>query len=444
MLAVKDKTIEQLKAEKILLEYNIRELKEKWFSRKKKSPEEQSVEARPKKRGAPKGHPGWYRQEPDHIDVVEEVTLGCCPHCGGKVGECDDIEEHIQEDIVLPRVVVTQYRKHQYWCRRCKAVVSGTGKEELANSYIGPRAKSVAAFLKYDVKVSNNDIGKIFAELCGLRIVPSTVNGFNNQARNKCIPLYESLKEALKKEPYIHADETGCPVDGKNHWDWVFATASMCLHVIREGRGQKVVEEILGKKYGGILLCDFLSAYNKLTAKAKQRCLVHLLRELKKILECSAATDPAHIYCQNLKDLIQKAIALSESFTDHTISRRDFIKQRTALEKSLKDFQFPELQGKTINRITKRLIRHKDELLTFLHHKGIAYHNNFAERMIRPSVLFRKITFGHRSPKGTLNHSVLMSVLQTGKLNGKKSVAMINDIFTCHHTPSLTICGKSP
>ncbi len=47
----------------------------------------------------------------------------------------------------------------------------------------------------------------------------------------------------------------------------------------------KVVSEILGEKYPGALISDFYSAYNKLQALAKQRCLGHLLAEIKKVQE---------------------------------------------------------------------------------------------------------------------------------------------------------------
>lgn len=443
LLAEKDTEIELLKSDNILLAYELKQLRDKWFSKKKKKLDEKSDEVvkEPKKRGAPVGHKGWYRNVPEHIDVIENVVLDACPMCGNKdISECSEVEEHVQEDIILPKVKTTKYRKHHFWCGRCKKVVSGKGSDETPNSYIGPQAKSVAAFLKYVVKVSNRDIQQIFKELCGLTIVPSSIPGFNNQARKKCVPLYEALLKEIKKAPYIHADETGCPVDGQNWWDWVFATSKICLHIIHKSRGQKVVEQILGKKYGGILLSDFLSAYNKIEAKAKQRCLIHLLRDLKKILACTSQEDSSHIYCQRLKDIIQKAIDLSEKYNEDTISNRQFSKQKKHIHDSMEDLQFPDPQKSGIMRIAKRLARHKNELFTFLDYKGLPYHNNFAERMIRPSVLLRKITFGHRSDNGIRNHSVLMSILQTGKLNAKESIPLLKNIITCRNRPSSNMC----
>lgn len=435
--------IKELETQNSLLRYEIKELHTRYFGQKKQKTKEQPPDNKPapKKRGAKFGHPGWFRKKPEKIDIVEEVTLDSCPVCGNEqLSECEEIEEHIQEDIVLPKVKVTKHRKHHYWCDKCKKVVSGIGKDELSNSYIGPQAKAVAGFLKYIVKVSDRDIKKVFKELCGLTISSSAIPGFNNQTRKKSLPIYDGLKEEIRKAPYVHADETGCPVDGQNWWDWVFATTNICLHVIKHSRGQKVVEEILGKVFNGILISDFLSAYNKLSAKAKQRCLIHLLRDIKKVLECYRPEDFGYSYCQRLKEIIQTAIELSEKYNENEISYEKFTKKRTFLNDSLKDFQFPDSQKGLIKRIAKRLARHKNEIFTFLDYKGLPYHNNFAERLIRPSVLFRKITFGHRSEKGTLNHSVLMSVLQTGKLNNKESIPLIKNILTSNNKPSVKMC----
>jgi len=85
--------------------------------------------------------------------------------------------------------------------------------------------------------------------------------------------------------PYVNADETGWRVDGRNYWLWVFTNKDAALYHIDESRGGKVVSNTLGQKYQGVLGCDFYSAYNELDARAKQRCLGHLLSEIKKVQE---------------------------------------------------------------------------------------------------------------------------------------------------------------
>ncbi|MCH7689013.1 MAG: transposase, partial [Planctomycetes bacterium] len=43
-------------------------------------------------------------------------------------------------------------------------------------------------------------------------------------------------------------------------------------------------------------------------------------------------------------------------------------------------------------RLAKRLTRHRDPLLTFLHKPEVPASNHFDERQIRPAVLIRKIS----------------------------------------------------
>jgi len=411
------------------MEYDLKEMREKWFSHRKKKQDPPLPEPLPKKRGAPQGHPGWFRKKPKKIDEVEQVTLEKCPQCGSaSLSECEGTEDHIQEDIVIPELRVTLYRRHYYWCKGCKNVVHGYGKEEMPNSYIGPNAKAFSSFLREGVKVSQRNIQKIF-ERFGLKICNASVPGFHNQARKKGMSLYEQLKEAIKKAPWVHGDETGSRLDGKNYWNWIFATSRICLHVVRETRGGKVVEEILGKKFNGILLADFFCAYNQLEALAKQRCLVHLLRELKKALECSTPGDPIYVWCKKLKDLIQEAIDLAEEYEKKIISKEQFELDRTQIQQTLQDFQFSDPTYKILQRLSKRLTRHKNEIFTFLDYPGIPYHNNHAEQLLRNTVLLRKITFGYRSIHGVLNHEVLMSLYQTAHLNGKDPIALFKRIL---------------
>ena len=64
--------------------------------------------------------------------------------------------------------------------------------------------------------------------------------------------------------------------------------------------------------------------------------------------------------------------------------------------------------NKEAKRLIKRLNRHQDELLTFLHHVNVPFENNFGERSIRGAVIMRKNSFNNRSEKGALTQSVLM------------------------------------
>lgn len=421
--------INKLEEELAYLKFELERIREKRYRGRKRKPKEGEVKKERKKRGGVFGHLGWFRRKPKRADRIEEIRLSRCPECGSKdITKCKQIDKHIQEDIVLPRVEVTLYRRYHYYCKRCKKVVTARGKQELPKSYIGPKAKSLAVFMKYAIKISERDIKNIFGKAFNLNIVSSSITGFREQLKREALGIYEQLLKGLRKSKFIHADETGWRIDGESSWVWKFSNKKICITHIDRSRGQKVVEDILGKEYKGILISDFLSAYNKIKTKAKQRCLVHILEDLKKVVEYWQDDKEVLRYCKRLREIFEEAIQLYKEYKDKEWDDKYYLK-RKLITQQLKDFSFPNPNKTILQRFVKRLNRHKDELFTFLYEKGIDYHNNHIEQQIRQDVIFRKVTFGNRSYKGVENHNVLMSILQTAKLNNLDPINTLEKIL---------------
>lgn len=439
------KEIERLTGELAYVKFELEELRAKRYKpNKKKPPQDNLPPAEPKKKGGLFGHIGWFRKKPRRIDKIEEVRLKACPICGfGNLTECEEIEEHIQEDIVLPTIETTLYRRHHYYCKRCKRIVTSKGKNELPNSYIGPKAKALAVFLKYAVKISERDVKNILVKVFNLNIVNSSIAGFRDKLKRQALPIYQELSGALKQTRFIHADETGWSIDGLNHWLWKFSNKKICLSHIDKSRGQDVVEKILGKDYKGVLISDFLSAYNKITTKAKQRCLAHLLRDLDKVIEYWSDDIEVLRYCNELKKMLEDAIQLYKEYRLRQWDQK-YCRRRELITQRLQGFSFPNPNKRILARFVKRLSRHKDELFTFLYERDIDYHNNHIEQQIRPDVIFRKVTFGNRSPKGAENHNVLMTILQTAKLNKLDPIKTLEDILLQPKTNPLAMALAPP
>jgi hypothetical protein len=77
-----------------------------------------------------------------------------------------------------------------------------------------------------------------------------------------------------------------------------------------------------------------------------------------------------------------------------------------------------------------RLERHKNEILTFAATSGVPYHNNRAERQVRPTVVNRKNSFGSASQTGAEHTCILNSVVETCRLNHTRPVQFIREVIT--------------
>jgi len=429
-LDLKIKQIKELEAQNSLIKAELAQVRTILFGRKTKLKKDKE-KALAKKKGAPKGHRGWFRQVPKNIDKEIELHPKICPACGSSnIKEYKNRQEaHIQEDITVPQVEVTKYIRHYGYCKDCHRLFIPKGDDEILRSYIGPNAKAFAVYLKYKIKLSDRDIVDLFCRMFNLALDPSSIGGFRNQLSRAGLPLYKKLLENLKILPYVNADETGWKLDGVNHWLWKFANNKVSVTHIDRSRGAKVVETILGKKYDGILISDFLSAYNLVCTKAKQKCIVHLKRELASLSERYFSDKSILRYIERLNELLNYATELKQNYMEGKLCEKDYILERDNLAGQLIDFSFPNPLKGSLLTLAKRIERHKDNLFTFLYYRNIPYHNNHAEQQIRPDVLFRKITFGNRSPKGILNHSIAQSIIQTARLNGIDCYKILKEVL---------------
>jgi transposase len=439
---------EELVEEILKLRREVKELQERLEKETAKEAERKShqkqhiVKSRWKKLGAPVGHHGATRPKPDHIDKTIDQYLDHCPDCG-----CSHMtlassmdREHIQEDIIPARVEVTKFIHHGYWCPCCcKVKIAGYAPEEVPYGYLGPNVLILTVRMKYYQGLSYEKIQQFLEGFCGLKVTQSALaQALQRIAR--WLQVEESVVlAAIRASPYVHVDETGWKIAGKSHWLWDFVTARVALYKIRRSRGKVVPEEVLTKVYPGNVISDFWSAYNKI-GKQRQRCIVHLKREMKRIKELDKRESSQQAY-KCLNRILNDARRLNEGRKQ--IKPEVFIHRLRLLEGRLFDFATGTFEGKHWQRISARMLKYYREMLTFLKVDGLPADNNHAERMIRPNVIFRKISFENMSPKGARAHEVLMSLLQTLRLQKMEPSAFFKRAYLTHRqgnpTPLLSL-----
>ena len=416
----------------------IREYQEMLFKKKalrySKKDDHDDDDHTPKPPGAPIGHKGTTRQAPDRIDEHKDIHIDKCPECSSPdITPCGKFSDHCQEDIVIPQTRVTCFRHHYYWCPHCKKAVHGTGTDEIPGSYIGPGAKALAAFLHYQMSVPYRKIKALFKDMFNMDFDPTSCIGFDTKIRSLGEPLYEKLKVSLKDMPYLHVDETGW----RDRWLWCYATLKHAVYRIETGRGQKELRGILGGIFRGVLISDFLGAYNGIMS-LKQRCLVHALRLIEK-WSVYYENDPKMVrYFVELKAAIKRIIHLNNQMNKKKLPKGFSLKKADVVG-SLRRILSRKLEPVKADKFRRKLLDRFDELVICLDYKGVASHNNLVERLLRSSVIMRKITFGNRSEKGIRNHEVLMSLMQTARLQNINPLPFLRTLLTDNKKASASI-----
>lgn len=397
----------------------------------------------PKKRGAPFGHPGKSRKNPGKIDKHIHVYIDKCPVCGNqKLSLCKHSTKHTQEDIDSVksgnRPEATCFIHHYYWCSVCKKTVHGWGKGEVPGAYIGPTTRAASSFLRYEIKISYDDVQRVLLHLGNLEITSGSIVGFDNKLSANARPLYDKIKRSLRHTPFIHADETGW----MRYWLWVFTNPLIAFYHIDEHRSSDVVIDHLGEYYRGILHSDCYPAYNtRILCFAKQKCCSHLLKDIKNLLKDLSKdkkndnTD-AEAFLNKLKLIIQDAIRLHSEYSDE-MPRDEWRTRKRKIKSRFRKLynRDPVLHTET-ETLRERIIKHKYEIFTFLIYPDKAFPtNNFAEQSLRNLVIFRKITFGSQSDQGRRNVSIIATVIRTAKLQKLNPVKIIWQLVTEGVTP---------
>jgi len=389
----------------------------------------------PRAPGQKLGHPGVTRNKPTKIDRVVEQALKKCPDCHHRLSPSQEVVEHIQEDIIPARVQTTCYKKHRYYCRQCeKLVTAPCAADEIPNSYLGPNILIQAVILKYHHALPFHKIAEVFEGLCGLKVSEGALaQALQRMSEWLKIEVDEILK-AIRISPHLHMDETGWKISGAKHWLWAAANEKLAHYKVAVSRGAKVAREIIGKDYAGVIGTDFYAAYNRLPGR-KQRCLVHLLRTMR---EYRTRDDSVEFVKHEkiLKRIIQDAIHLGERRKE--IEGKVYQRRVRRIKKRLFAWASGDYENKNLIRLAKRFLKHWTQLLTFLDYADVSYHNNLAERMIRPNVIIRNRSFQNRSQQGAEAHGTHMSLIQTLRLQGRDIFTELKTAYLHHRQGNFT------
>ncbi len=370
---------------------------------------------RPRKPGRKQGHSGSRRGAPAKIDDHKEHTLGACPGCGGQVSEkLVRRRKRIIEDIPEIAPLVTEHTICGYWCRHCEKIVEPVVPDALPGSSIGNSLLALTAWLHYGVGMTLSQT--LLLLNCHLKFTLSQGGLVQMWYRLQEIlyPWYEQIGADVKASGVVCADETGWRVSGLLHWLWCFTSQTATYYMIDRSRGELALKKFFTEAFAGILITDFWRVYDRVVAAAKQKCFVHLFRELKKIDIRNHSPDWKD-FRKTLKRLMRDAMRLSKR---EEISDAEYDSRRARLKTRLDRIIAQPWKDADAKRLANRLLRHRAELFTFLDHEGVPADNNGGEREIRPAVIIRKNSFCNRSERGANTQAVMMSIYRTLKLRG--------------------------
>ncbi len=399
-----------------------------------------------RKIGGQKGHPKHERQSfaVEDLSNTWEYDLDCCPDCGGRVKRARREARVVQQvELVQSPIRIEEHRGLAYYCSRCEKVHYAPLPAEVEKGgLVGPRLTALVAYLKCGCHASFSTIQKFLRDVMKITISRGQLAKVIRKVSRALQGVYDDLLDRLPTEAWLNVDETGHKENKKRFWTWCFRAELYTLFKIDSSRGSKVLLEVLGEEFNGVLGCDYFSAYRKYMKDigvAVQFCLAHLIRDVKFLttLPDRATRRYGERVLDGLRrlfDVIHRREAMTETGFIRTLeqARRDLI----AVAKRAPD-------RRQAQNLAKRFRLHGEAYFRFITTPGIEPTNNLAEQAIRFVVIDRRITQGTRSEVGRQWCERIWTVMATCAQQGRSVFQFleraVQSYFTGQPIPSLLL-----
>ncbi len=396
-----------------------------------KPPKPPAKNRKKRKRGAQPGHQQHLRPifPPEAVNHFESYTLDCCPDCGGSLRLAKRPPDVLQQiEINETPTVVTEHRGLAYWCPHCRKFHTAPMPEAVVRAGLfGPRLTALVAFMKGVCHASFSTIRKFLRDVAHVDVSRGYLAKLIAKASQSLAKAYAELFERLPDEPVLNVDETGHKEYREKFWTWCFRAQCYTLFRIDKSRGSKVLVEVLGKEFNGVLGCDYFGAYRKYMREFDvlvQFCVAHLIRDVKFLMTLPGREDRA--YGKRVRDSLRELFAVIHR--REKMSAAGFQKAlEAARERVLKAATTRVPQGNHAQNLAKRFHQHGEAYFRFITTPGIEPTNNLAEQAIRFVVIDRRITQGTRSENGRRWCERIWTTVATCAQQGRSAFKFLMD-----------------
>jgi len=373
-----------------------------------------------KKSGGQPCHEGHHLPMTDTPDEIIDHKPPVCTCCGKNLEDvpCENYIRRQEVDIPPIRPVYTEHRSYIKTCPSCGAKNKGYFPDRIvAPIQYGPVVEATIGYMSAYQYIPYKRITHFCKDCFGLHISEGVVDRVLDKTGKKAAFIYEKIRKLIQSAPEVGADETGCRVNGKKHWFHVWQSRWLTFIVAFQHRSYQVVEEYFpGGFVDSIFTSDCYASQLKTPAMEHQLCLAHLLRELKNFEKNLRSK-----WSGKLKEVLLQAWELKNRMTanDYLYPPTQVTDINDRLDELLTQdhSHFHEKEQAFI----KRLIKHRDSILTFLKYEHVMPDNNASERSIRNVKVKTKVSgqFRNNEGKGADRYAIIRSVIDSAIKNGQ-------------------------
>jgi transposase len=393
--------------------------------------------------GGQRGHRGAGRSLLPFEEVAEvvEVKPSCCAQCGTPLeGEDPHPLRHQITDLPPIQAHVTEYRLHTLACPCCGTSTCAGLPAGVPSGAFGPRLQALVALLSGAYRLSKRNIQKLLGDGFGVKTALGSVSALEQTVSQALEQPVEEAKRYVKEQSAVNVDETGWRQAHRRAWLWTAVTSWVTVFLLRTSRGAKVVRELVGEAFEGVVGSDRFSAYAFLPLEARQLCWAHLAREFRAFVDRGGASA---LLGEALLAQVKQMFVWWHRVRDGTLKRSSFREYMRPVRSRVKELlrQGQACAHPKTATTCREILSLEAALWTFVRHEHVEPTNNAAERALRHGVLWRKTSFGTQSASGSLFTERIMTAVATLRQQGRSVLDYLTQACEAallgHPAPSL-------
>ena len=115
--------------------------------------------------------------------------------------------------------------------------------------------------------LSVRKIQTLLKEQLGTTFSVGAISEAQTKVASMLTPLHQAIKQALKKAPLVHADETSHHRNDETslRWCWLVASDDLVYEQILYSRSTSSAKKVIDEDYAGIVVSDQCPSYNWIT-----------------------------------------------------------------------------------------------------------------------------------------------------------------------------------
>lgn len=380
-----------------------------------------------RKRGGQPGHAKCERpliptEQCDDVVVERPVE---CRRCGTPL-QGDDPQPIRHQVCELPEIKphVTEYQLHRLACPCCHISTCAELPPGVPSGQSGPRLVAFVALLMACFRQSKRRTSLFLESLLGQPCSTGLTVKLQNLATDALRPCYDEACAALPDEPRLNIDESPTKQAREKAWLWTFVAPGFTVFRLATSRAATVMKGLLGEDYRGVVVCDRAKMY--LWVESIQWCWAHLKRDFQAISEVPGKAGQIG---RQLVEFTREMFHDLHRARDGTLSART-LKRRLLRLHGLVFLALEEgaMCGHAPTEGTcGQLLGRYDALWCFLDDPLVSPTNNAAERALRHAVIWRKLSFGTQSDRGSRFVETLLTVIETCRQQNRPLFSFVTE-----------------